>query len=126
MVRISRFAKELVFLSTLTLIVPVLPSKAEHRLIQAPINSDAMNTRIYELENGLRIYLTQNSQEPRFYAEIVVRAGSKHDPADATGIAHYLEHMLFKGASKIGTIDWEKEKVELQKISNLYENRRNT
>ena len=32
--------------------------------------------------------------------------------------------MLFKGTSEIGTIDWEKEKIELDKISNLYEERR--
>ena len=52
--------------------------------------NDPLNTHIYELDNGLRVYLTENHEEPRFYAEIAVRAGSKHDPADATGLAHYL------------------------------------
>ena len=120
MSRISRFAKELIYLFTVILIVPIQPSKAEHRLIHAPVDSDAMSTRIYELGNGLRVYLTQNSQEPRFYAEIVVRAGSKHDPADATGIAHYLEHMLFKGTKRLGTLNFDQEESHLKRIEALY------
>jgi predicted Zn-dependent peptidase len=65
--------------------------------------------------------LTENHEEPRFYAEIAVRAGSKHDPSDATGLAHYLEHLLFKGTSELGTLDYEAEKPFLEKITALYE-----
>lgn len=80
-----------------------------------------MGVRIYTLENGLKVYLSENHQEPTFKAHIAIRAGSKNDPKDATGIAHYLEHMLFKGTTKLGTIDFEKEKVHLDKITDLYE-----
>ena len=73
---------------------------AEYKLLHGPDPKDPMAAHIYQLDNGLTVYLTQNSEEPRFYAEIAVRAGSKHDPQDATGIAHYLEHMLFKGSQK--------------------------
>ena len=52
---------------------------------------------------------------------IAVRAGSKNDPADATGLAHYLEHMLFKGTDKYGSLDFEKEKVLIDQIEALYE-----
>ena len=76
---------------------------AEYKLLHGPDPKDPMAAHIYQLDNGLTVYLTQNSEEPRFYAEIAVRAGSKHDPQDATGIAHYLEHMLFKGSQKIGS-----------------------
>ena len=48
-----------------------------------------------------------NNDEPRIQTNIAVNTGSKQDPPDATGLAHYLEHMLFKGTSKIGTINWE-------------------
>ena len=58
--------------------------------------NDPLDTHIYELDNGLQVYLTENHEEPRFYAEIAVRAGSKHDPADGTGLAHYLEHLYSK------------------------------
>ena len=50
-----------------------------------------------------------------------MRAGSKTDPATNTGLAHYLEHLLFKGTDKYGSLDWAKEKVELDKIDALYE-----
>ena len=86
------------------------------------VENDPLNTLIYTLDNVLQIYMSINKDEPRIYTNIAVKTGSKQDPSDATGLAHYLEHMLFKGTSEIGTIDWEKEKIELDKISNLYEN----
>lgn len=85
------------------------------------VENDPSNTRVYTLENGLKIYLAQNKDEPRIQTYIPVRTGSNNDPEDNTGLAHYLEHMLFKGTSKIGSYDWETEKVYLQKISDLYE-----
>jgi predicted Zn-dependent peptidase len=75
------------------------------------------------LDNGLTIYLSPNQEEPRFYAEIITRAGSKHDPATNTGLAHYLEHLLFKGTQSFGTLDFEKEKPLLDQITKLYEQR---
>jgi len=77
----------------------------------------------HTLENGLTVYLSPNHEEPRFYAEIITRAGSKHDPNTNTGLAHYLEHLLFKGTSSFGTVDYEKEKVLLDEITQLYETR---
>jgi len=82
---------------------------------------DLMDTHIYQLNNGLQVYLTANPEEPRFYAEIAVKAGSKHDPANATGLAHYLEHLLFKGNQQLGTLDYAAEKPYLDKIEELYE-----
>ena len=83
--------------------------------------NDPLNAHIFELDNGLRVYLTENHEEPRFYAEIAVRAGSKHDPSDGTGLAHYLEHLLFKGNQNLGTLNYEAEKPYLDEIINLYE-----
>ncbi|BAV95039.1 peptidase M16 [Ichthyobacterium seriolicida] len=65
--------------------------------------------------------MSKNLDEPKIQTYIAVKAGSSYDPKDNTGLAHYLEHMLFKGTSKIGTLDWEKEKVLLKRISDLYE-----
>lgn len=90
------------------------------------VTNDPLDARIYTLENGLKVYMTVYKEEPRIQTFIAVRAGSKHDPADATGLAHYLEHMLFKGTSRIGTLDWEAEKKELDKIEDLYEEYRKT
>ena len=103
------------------LLLMAAPGQAEYKLIQGPAADDPMQTSIYQLENGLTVYLTENREEPRFYAETTIRAGSVNDPDDLTGMAHYMEHMLFKGTSRIGTVDYAKEKVHLDKIEALYE-----
>ena len=90
------------------------------------VDGDPMGTRVYTLDNGLKVYLSVYKDAPRIQTYIPVRAGSKNDPSDATGLAHYLEHILFKGTSKIGAIDWEKEKPLLDKIEALYEKLRQT
>lgn len=90
------------------------------------VTNDPLKTRIYTLENGLKVYLSQYKNAPRIQTYIAVKAGSKNDPANATGLAHYLEHMVFKGTSKIGATDWEAEKKQLDKIEALYETYRNT
>nr|WP_192823744.1 M16 family metallopeptidase [Rufibacter sp. LB8] len=96
-----------------------VPAQKEFTYTTVP--NDPLKARIYTLDNGLTVYLTQYDNAPRIQTYIAVRAGSKNDPANATGLAHYLEHMAFKGSSRLGTIDWEKEKVELDKIEALYE-----
>ena len=85
------------------------------------VENDPLNARLYTLDNGLKVYLTSYADAPRVQTNIAVRAGSKNDPENATGLAHYLEHMLFKGTDVYGSLDYEKEKPLLDKIENLYE-----
>ena len=85
------------------------------------VEGDETGVRIYKLNNGLTVYLAQNDDAPRIQTYIPVRTGSNNDPSDNTGLAHYLEHMMFKGTSRLGTLDWENEKVLLDQISDLYE-----
>jgi zinc protease len=96
-------------------------NEIKYKYEYASVENDPMNTLIYTLDNGLKVYMSVNKDEPRVFTNIAVRTGSKQDPSDATGLAHYLEHMMFKGTSKIGSQDWESEKVALQQISDLYE-----
>lgn len=100
--------------------------KPEYKYEYTTVENDPMNTLMYTLDNGLKVYMSVNNNEPRIFTNIAVRTGSKQDPADATGLAHYLEHMMFKGTSNLGAQDWETEKVLLQQISDLYEEHRNT
>lgn len=90
------------------------------------VPGDPLQARIYTLDNGLQVWLSRNTDAPRIQTNIAVRAGSKNDPSDATGLAHYLEHMLFKGTSRIATLDWAKESAVLKEISDAYEERRRT
>ncbi len=83
--------------------------------------NDPLGVREYTLANGLKVFLSVYKDAPRIQTYIAVRAGSKNDPSETTGLAHYLEHMMFKGSHQLGTSDWEREKVELQKIEDLYE-----
>ncbi|MFZ9549730.1 MAG: insulinase family protein, partial [Bacteroidia bacterium] len=85
------------------------------------IKGDPMGLRQYTLSNGLQIFLSVNKKTPRIQTYIAVRAGSKNDPPDNTGLAHYLEHMLFKGTAQFGSLDYKKESAQLQVIENLFE-----
>lgn len=105
----------------ITLLVAASPVLAGYRLVQGPDPADPLQAHVYKLDNGLTVYLSENHQEPRFHAEIAVRAGSRNDPPEVTGIAHYMEHMLFKGSEQIGTLDYAKEKTHLDRIVDLYE-----
>src|SRR6267154_4304572 len=100
---------------------PQITALAGFKRINQPNPKDPMAVQIYEVDNGLAVYLTENHETPRFEAQIAVRAGSKHDPAESTGLAHYLEHMLFKGSTQIGTLNYEKEKPHLDRVTDLYE-----
>ncbi len=86
-----------------------------------PLPGDPLDAHIYKLHNGMTVYLSVNKSEPRVQTMIAVRAGSKYDPEDATGLAHYLEHLLFKGTDKFGSLNYAKEEPYLDTIENLYE-----
>ena len=90
------------------------------------VKGDPMKTRIYTLDNGLKVYLSVNKDEPRIQTMIAVDAGSRNDPSETTGLAHYLEHILFKGTQQFGTTDYEAEKPYLDAITELYEKYRST
>lgn len=85
------------------------------------VSNDPSKSRFYTLKNGLTVILSPNHTEPKIEYRMTVRAGSNTDPKNATGLAHYLEHLLFKGTDKFGTANWAKEKPLLDKIDALYE-----
>ncbi len=85
------------------------------------VTNDPMQARFYTLKNGLTVILSPTKKDPRVQAFVAVKAGSKTDPSTHTGLAHYLEHLMFKGTDKYGSLNWAKEKPELDKIDALYE-----
>ncbi|HEU4733983.1 MAG TPA: insulinase family protein, partial [Kofleriaceae bacterium] len=89
-------------------------------LVPAPLAGDPARTTIHRLSNGMTVYLSPDAQEPSVIAHIAVRAGSSNDPQRSTGLAHYLEHMLFKGTTALGTLDYAREKPHLDRIAQLY------
>lgn len=85
------------------------------------VENDPMKTRIYTLDNGLKVYMSVNKSEPRIQTYIAVRVGSKNDPKETTGLAHYFEHMMFKGTTNFGTTNWAEEQKYIAQIESLYE-----
>ena len=85
------------------------------------VDKDLSKTRIYTLDNGLKVYLSVNKEQPRIQTFIAVRTGSKNDPAETTGLAHYLEHLMFKGTGQFGVTDSAKEAPLLADIEQRYE-----
>lgn len=85
------------------------------------VEGDNMGVRIYTLNNGLKVYMSVNKDVQRIQTYIAVRVGSKNDPKETTGLAHYFEHMMFKGTESFGTSNWQEEKKYIDKIEDLYE-----
>jgi len=90
------------------------------------VPGDPLQVRIYTLENGLKVYLSVNTDKPRIQTYIGVRVGGKNDPAETTGLAHYFEHLMFKGTKSFGTSNYEAEKPLLDQIEALFETYRKT
>ena len=88
------------------------------------VKGDLTKTRIYTLDNGLKVYLSVNKETPRLQANIAVRTGSRNDPAETTGLAHYLEHLMFKGTKQFGVTDAVAEQPYLDDIEARYEHYR--
>ncbi len=85
------------------------------------VPGDPMHSLIYTLPNGLKVFMSVNRDQPRIQTNIAVRVGGKNDPAETTGLAHYFEHLMFKGTPNFGTRDYAAEKPLLDQIENLFE-----
>ncbi|MBS1560769.1 MAG: insulinase family protein [Bacteroidetes bacterium] len=112
---IARMVAALCLAALLPSLVPAQPYYA------TTVAGDRTGTRLYTLNNGLRVYISVNTEQPRVQTLTAVRAGSKNDPPEATGLAHYLEHMLFKGTSTFGTLNYAKERPYLDRIADMFE-----
>ncbi len=84
-------------------------------------NSLANNVSHFKLDNGMQVYIWQDSSQTDVHGRVSVHAGSKNDPEQFTGLAHYLEHLMFKGTDQIGTTDWEQEKALYEQIIAKYD-----
>jgi predicted Zn-dependent peptidase len=103
------------------------PTTSEPDAAAAPIpalvelDGDPLGVRRVVLDNGLTVLLSENHDRPEVFGAVVVRTGAKNDPPDDTGMAHYLEHMLFKGTTELGTTDWAAERPLQERLEALYE-----
>lgn len=103
------------------LLAVVMVGCSNQKYAYETVENDPLNAKMYTLPNGLKVYMTVNKEQPRIQANIAVRTGGKNDPAETTGLSHYLEHLMFKGTTHFGTQDWEAEKPLIDTIYSLYE-----
>ena len=109
------------FLFCLLVFLGISSLSAQKTYKYETVPNDPLQARIYTLDNGLKVFLTVYKEEPRIQCNIPVKVGSKNDPAETTGLAHYFEHMMFKGSTNFGTTNWAKEKPMIDEIERLFE-----
>lgn len=100
--------------------VPTSSRTFQPALLAEPIPGDPLRVTIDRLANGLTVYISPDHSQPRVEAWVVIRAGGRHDPGTSTGLAHYLEHMMFKGTDRLGTINFEAEQTSIAAVRDLY------
>ncbi len=89
-------------------------------LKHAPAENDPFKVAVWELDNGMEVMLSHNPNSSEVFLITAVKSGAIDDPADKSGLAHYLEHLLFKGSTELGTVDYPAEQPLLQQIEELY------
>lgn len=109
--------KSALFVLLLAIALPLAAKEYKYETV----SGDLMATRIYKLDNGLTVYLSVNNEKPRIQTYIAVRTGSRNDPPETTGLAHYLEHLMFKGTRQFGTTNAAAEAPLLDSIQNRFE-----
>ena len=110
----------------LILLVAISLGSCTSKYSYETVPNDPLKARIYTLDNGLKVYMTVNKETPRIQTYIAVRVGGKNDPAETTGLAHYFEHLMFKGTTNFGTQNYEIEKPLLDQIEAQFEIYRKT
>ena len=78
------------------------------------------NVTEHTLDNGLKVIVVKRDVAPVASFLTYVNVGGVDEPKGRTGIAHIFEHMAFKGSSRIGTNNWDAEKIVLQEIDETY------
>ena len=78
-----------------------------------------LEVREMKLGNGMTVWLNEDHSQPKVFGAVVVNAGAKDCPN--TGIAHYFEHIMFKGTDEIGTVNYAQEKPWLDSIAAAYD-----
>lgn len=119
--------KKIIQLIQLSIIIILVSACSKSTLFPyETVPNDPLKTRIYTLDNGLKVYMSVNKETPRIQTYIAVRVGGKNDPSSNTGLAHYFEHLMFKGTQKFGTQNYGLEKPMLDEIDSLFEVYRKT
>ncbi len=92
-------------------------------VIGSAINLSAQGLKSFKLQNGLQVYVWEDTTQTDIFGMVSVKAGAVDDPAEYTGLAHYLEHLMFKGTQMIGAHNWAEERLVYDSIIAKYDER---
>ncbi len=95
-----------------------LPPKVETN-IQPYLDQVIKNLTEFRLDNGMKFIVLERHQAPVVSFLTYADVGGVDEPDGKTGISHFLEHLAFKGTTKIGTTDYTKEKPLLDRLEVL-------
>ena len=79
-----------------------------------------LNIKEFHLDNGMQFIILEQHVVPQVACRLAIRAGSALEEAGKTGIAHMLEHMMFKGTKNFGTTDLKQDEELQRKIDDAY------
>ena len=85
------------------------------------ITVQSQELKAFKLPNGLSVFIWEDPNATDVQGIVACNVGAKDEPENLTGLAHYLEHVMFKGTEKIGALDWEKEKPIYEQIIAKYD-----
>jgi predicted Zn-dependent peptidase len=94
----------------------LLPGFAGAAYRSAPLEEKVIE---HQFANGLKLLVVERHDSPTVSAYITIGVGSVYENSDNRGVAHLLEHMLFKGTKTLGTTDYQKERPLLEKIEKV-------
>jgi predicted Zn-dependent peptidase len=89
------------------------------------LNLSSQGLKSFKLQNGLQVYVWEDTTQTEVFGMVSVKAGSVDDPENYTGLAHYLEHLMFKGSQTIGAHNWAEERFVYDSIIAKYDERVN-
>ncbi|BAZ15951.1 protease [Calothrix sp. NIES-4071] len=107
------------FLPEIALAKTVAPAKPNSASIQPYLDNVVKNLTEFRLNNGMKFIVLERHQAPVVSFLTYADVGGVDEPVGQTGVAHFLEHLAFKGTTRIGTVDYKAEKPLLDKLEQL-------
>ena len=80
-----------------------------------------LDVKEFRLKNGMLFLVVERHATPQLACHLSIRAGSALEESGRTGIAHMLEHMMFKGTKNFGTMDPQKDQALQDQIEAAYQ-----
>jgi len=100
----------------------ISPAEAENQSSQIQPYLERVKDRIteYELDNGMKFLILPEAEAPVISFVTYADVGGANEEEGKTGAAHFLEHLAFKGTSEIGTKNYQKEKVLIERLDQVH------